>query len=64
MKQTYVVQWVTGANLPIKVTFKGKSKRHCPEDFVYGTGSYDDYTERYPNYVHARVWELYKANRK
>ena len=34
----------------------GINTRWGKRDFVYGQGMYDDRTDRYPNYVHAAVW--------
>jgi hypothetical protein len=32
-------------------------------NFVYGSIGYDEATDKFPDSVHERVWELYRASR-
>ena len=58
----YFIKWNESAE-QLEVTHKGITKNYSWSEFVYGTGGYKSEVEKYPNYIHKQVWELYKEVR-
>jgi len=46
-------------HLEVKNNRTGKVKKYIPENFLYGQIFYLEETDKYPNYIHRRVWQLY-----
>jgi len=62
--QRFMVDWIDGQ---IKVQTKKGSrdfikKFYTPGNFIYGNPEYLDETRKLPDYVHQKVWELYRLN--
>lgn len=48
----------------IKDNTTGKTKTFYIRCFIRGTFDYDEETDKYPNYVHMKVWELHRQQER
>lgn len=58
MKYRYVVIY-SGKRLSVWDKKKKTEKIFFFQSFVYGQIHYDEETEKYPNYVHGAVWDIW-----